>query len=458
MKVKITNLGNVEYGEVDLSKRLTVFCGPNNTGKTYVSYILYSLLKQQVIYDHTGRPNLDSVFVNGTASTELNLEKLSKYRQSKILSISNSLESIFGISDSDKLSLFKDLKIQYSMSDKDFEKMAKSVALTFTFDWNGMDIIVNKGMNSTMVTFRCDKGPTKVPEDSYFFSWRMMTEIYDRLIDYPFVQSCIFPVERNSIYTFNKELSIQRNELIEQMQALKDNRKLGYDSVDRLLGRSTRYPMAIRDCLSVANDLNNLKKRRSQYSNFAESLEQQLLGGKITVTKEGEMEFIPKRGQRLPIQLSASIVKTLSSLTFYLKHLATCGDLIIIDEPEMNLHPDAQVELAHIFGQMVNNGLNLLISTHSDYIIRELNNMITLGSISDRKQVIEELKYTEEETLKAEDISVYLFKPKRRNSRVSTIVPIEVKADGFSMETIDEVINMLNDNSDRITYKWMYNE
>lgn len=458
MKVKITNLGNVEYGEVDLSKRLTVFCGPNNTGKTYVSYILYSLLKQQVIYDHTGRPNLDSVFVNGTASTELNLEKLSKYRQSKILSISNSLESIFGISDSDKLSLFKDLKIQYSMSDKDFEKMAKSVALNFTFDWNGMDIIVNKGMNSTMVTFRCDKGPTKVPEDSYFFSWRMMTEIYDRLIDYPFVQSCIFPVERNSIYTFNKELSIQRNELIEQMQALKDNRKLGYDSVDRLLGRSTRYPMAIRDCLSVANDLNNLKKRRSQYSNFAESLEQQLLGGKITVTKEGEMEFIPKRGQRLPIQLSASIVKTLSSLTFYLKHLATCGDLIIIDEPEMNLHPDAQVELAHIFGQMVNNGLNLLISTHSDYIIRELNNMITLGSISDRKQVIEELKYTEEETLKAEDISVYLFKPKRRNSRVSTIVPIEVKADGFSMETIDEVINMLNDNSDRITYKWMYNE
>ena len=242
------------------------------------------------------------------------------------------------------------------------------------------------------------------------------------------------------------------------MQALKDNKRLGRDSVDRLLGRSTRYPLAIRDCLSVANDLNNLKKQKSNYADFAETLERKLLGGKISVTKEGDMEFVPKKGQRLPIHLSASIVKTLSSLTFYLKHLAVRGDLIIIDEPEMNLHPDAQVMLARIFGQMVNKGLNLLISTHSDYIIRELNNMITLGSINDRQSMMEELGYTPEEVLTFSDVSVYLFNPKRANSKVAKIESIEVKDDGFSMETIDEVIYQLNINSDRVNYKLRYNE
>lgn len=458
MKVIIKNLGNVESGEIDLSKRLTVFCGPNNTGKTYVSYILYSLIKTQYYYDDRSNLDLSKVFTEGEVSIEIDLDNLIKYRKNKIHSITNSLESIFGISDSDKLSLFKSLELKYGVSDREFSNSIKDIQLNFSFEWSEMSFIVKKEKGSTLVIVKRSDAIASVPEDDYFFSWRLKYEVYERLVNYPFAKSCIFPVERNSIYTFNKELSIQRNELIEQMQALKDNRKIGYDSVDRLLGRSTRYPLAIRDCLSVANDLNNLKKQKSEYAFFAETLEQRLLGGKIAVSKEGEVEFVPKRGQRLPIHLSASIVKTLSSLTFYLKHLAVRGDLIIIDEPEMNLHPDAQVLLARIFGQMVNEGLNLLISTHSDYIIRELNNLITLGSITERDALMDELNYSEKEVLKAEDVSVYLFKPRRRNSRVSTIVSVPIKKDGFSMDTIDEVIYELNSNSDRITYKLQYNE
>ena len=458
MKVIIKNLGNVESGEIDLSKRLTVFCGPNNTGKTYVSYILYSLIKTQYYYDDRSNLDLSKVFTEGEVSIEIDLDNLIKYRKNKIHSITNSLESIFGISDSDKLSLFKSLELKYGVSDREFSNSIKDIQLNFSFEWSEMSFIVKKEKGSTLVIVKRSDAIASVPEDDYFFSWRLKYEVYERLVNYPFAKSCIFPVERNSIYTFNKELSIQRTELIEQKQALKDNRKIGYDSVDRLLGRSTRYPLAIRDCLSVANDLNNLKKQKSEYAFFAETLEQRLLGGKIAVSKEGEVEFVPKRGQRLPIHLSASIVKTLSSLTFYLKHLAVRGDLIIIDEPEMNLHPDAQVLLARIFGQMVNEGLNLLISTHSDYIIRELNNLITLGSITERDALMDELNYSEKEVLKAEDVSVYLFKPRRRNSRVSTIVSVPIKKDGFSMDTIDEVIYELNSNSDRITYKLQYNE
>ena len=458
MKVIIKNLGNVESGEIDLSKRLTVFCGPNNTGKTYVSYILYSLIKTQYYYDDRSNLDLSKVFTEGEVSIEIDLDNLIKYRKNKIHSITNSLESIFGISDSDKLSLFKSLELKYGVSDREFSNSIKDIQLNFSFEWSEMSFIVKKEKGSTLVIVKRSDAIASVPEDDYFFSWRLKYEVYERLVNYPFAKSCIFPVERNSIYTFNKELSIQRNELIEQMQALKDNRKIGYDSVDRLLGRSTRYPLAIRDCLSVANDLNNLKKQKSEYAFFAEIMEKKLLGGKIAVTKEGEVEFVPRQGQRLPIHLTASIVKTLSSLTFYLKHLAERNDLIIIDEPEMNLHPDAQVVLARIFGQLVNQGLNLLISTHSDYIIRELNNMITLGSIEDRKALMDELGFEDGDVLSSKDVAVYLFKPKRRDSKKVKIEQVDVKEDGFSMETIDDVIFQLNVNSDRINYKLRYNE
>lgn len=458
MKIQIKNLGNIESGALDISKRLTVFCGPNNTGKTYVSYVIYSLLKSMYYFDDEQIPNLNNVFVEDKVVFKLNAKSLTAYRKNKLQNMRSSLESLFGISDHDKLSLFKDLIIQYGMSDDEFFKAVADYTLDFSFVWNSLSLAVKKEKGTYDVVISKPQGISTIENDTFFFSWQLATSIYDALVNYPFSKSCIFPVERNSIYTFNKELSIQRNELIEQMQALKDNKRIGRDSVDRLLGRSTRYPLAIRDCLSVANDLNNLKKQKSEYADFAEFLERDLLGGKISVTKEGEVEFVPKKGQRLPIHLSASIVKTLSSLAFYLKHLAVRGDLIIIDEPEMNLHPDAQVVLTRIFGRMVNRGLNLLISTHSDYIIRELNNMITLGSIDDRQALLNELGYTADEVLDYSDVSVYLFKPKKANSKAVRIESVEVKEDGFSMETIDEVIYELNINSDRINFKLRYHE
>lgn len=458
MRVRIQNLGNVESGDIDISKKLTVFCGPNNTGKTYVSYIIYSLIKAQYYFDDQINQDLSKLIADGEMVLSIDEGSLLKYRQRKMNIVSHSLESIFGISDKDKLSLFSKLEMHYGLSDKEFISSVKKYSLDYTMEWAGLMVRVYKESGKMQISVKRTDKESSFTDDVYLFSMRFKVDLYNRLINYPFVQSSIFPVERNSIYTFNKELSIQRNELIEQMQALKENRKIGYDSVDRLLGRSTRYPLAIRDCLSVANDLNNLKKRTSEYASFSEMLEQKLLGGKISVTKEGEVEFVPKRGQRLPIHLSASIVKTLSSLTFYLKHLATRGDLIIIDEPEMNLHPDAQVVLARVLALLVNKGLNLLISTHSDYIIRELNNLITLGSIQDRAEVMAELGYEEEEVLNADNVSVYLFKPRKKNSKLSTIIPVPVKEDGFSMETIDNVIFELNSNSDRITYKLQYNE
>ena len=48
MKIQVENLGAIKNAKINLDKPLTLFCGQNNTGKTYLAYIIYALTKVKV--------------------------------------------------------------------------------------------------------------------------------------------------------------------------------------------------------------------------------------------------------------------------------------------------------------------------------------------------------------------------------------------------------------------------
>lgn len=48
MKIKVNDLGAIKEGTIDLSKKLTVFCGPNGTGKTYMAYLIYAISQANI--------------------------------------------------------------------------------------------------------------------------------------------------------------------------------------------------------------------------------------------------------------------------------------------------------------------------------------------------------------------------------------------------------------------------
>ena len=140
-----------------------------------------------------------------------------------------------------------------------------------------------------------------------------------------------------------------------------------------------------------------------------------------------------------------------------MKHIATKNELIIIDEPELNLHPNNQVYLTKVFAKLINKGFRLLISTHSDYIIRELNNLIMASSDNiQTKKIAEKLGYSEDEKLKSDSVSAYLFNYKNKTSRNITISPIKVTETGFDVKTIDQTVDDLNDVSEELFYSIKY--
>jgi predicted ATPase len=59
---------------------------------------------------------------------------------------------------------------------------------------------------------------------------------------------------------------------------------------------------------------------------------------------------------KLEIGESSSAVRSLLDLGFYMKHIAKPNDLLIIDEPELNLLPENQRLITQVLANLVNIG------------------------------------------------------------------------------------------------------
>lgn len=452
MKISIENLGPIKAGQVDLDKRLTVFSGPNNSGKTYVAFLIYALIKANYkFYRQDRRTNFVLTLIQKkTIRYDISIDEVWKYRKEELESIVNSLDSIFGISSDVVSQLFSLFKIDIIQSKEELQDSILKMNFTNRLSVNGFNIEVHKSEGDDFIELKTsDKIVTK--ENIEFSELFLESKLLSLIAFYPFTNSHILPVERNSIYTFSKELSIKKQEFLDRAQELSSNTKK--DPFHWLVRRSTRYPLPIRDGLEIAEDLSNFSSRKGEFYSLAKELELDLLNGQMILSKDGEVQFASNKAKtkKIPIHLSASIVKTLSSFVFYLKHIASKNDLIIIDEPELNLHPNNQVVLTRFFAKLIQKGFRLLISTHSDYIIRELNNLIMISSLKTNiDEIREKYGYSEDMVLHKEDVGAYLFNYKNSKSRNITIKKIRVTESGFDVSTIDDTIDLINKVSEEL--------
>lgn len=126
--------------------------------------------------------------------------------------------------------------------------------------------------------------------------------------------------------------------------------------------------------------------------------------------------------QSIPVQRASSMVAELAPLLSWIEHLLSPGDLLLIDEPEAHMHPEAVLAVAHSLVALSQSGVKVLCTTHSSEFLHQVSNCMLRTASSSSADAEKATK------ISTEDIGVYRFE-RQRPSSGTMIVPVTIDPD-----------------------------
>lgn len=145
------------------------------------------------------------------------------------------------------------------------------------------------------------------------------------------------------------------------------------------------------------------------------------------------------------------IVWVLNLLGYYL--ITGKKVLLMIEEPESHLYPSAQQEVAELLSLFANAGNEVLVTTHSPYILGSFNYMLLAAQAEHSKREIIKQIVDRKNWIASDHISAWFVeKGEVRNAIVN-----DENCALIQNELIDEASTRINDRSDRILEQ-MYEE
>ncbi len=273
---------------------------------------------------------------------------------------------------------------------------------------------------------------------------RVLGDLFTSLVfDDIFPDPIIITAERLGISLFYKELDEKRNSLVDGLQKLDDNDR-DVHPFDILMSMSAYYATPIRDHIAFTRNLDNIKKYSSKLdSAYSMELIKDILGAEFKKENKQDIRFYTKNKKNnkfdIPLYLASSSARCIVDIYFYLKHMAKEGDILIIDEPESHLTLKNQRLMAKLIASLVNLNINVFITTHSDFLVKELNNLILLSNDFKEKDIWlnrNKKAYTSSDKLNHKDISVY----QANNGQLDKLI---VSHKGIEVPFFDDEINNL---------------
>jgi len=176
-------------------------------------------------------------------------------------------------------------------------------------------------------------------------------------------------------------------------------------SISGLPGPDTEF---LSDLVSLSKGSRPPKDELIQAVGF---IEKNVMHGEIDLDETSGLPFPEIAYQtsvgKFTLDQTSSMVSELAPLILFLKYLVHPGDLLILEEPESHLHPAAQRKLARGIVRLVNAGVKVLITTHSDIFVSQINNLLRASYAS--KRWLREHGYAPEDCIRHDDVSAYLF-------------------------------------------------
>ncbi|GBF53281.1 hypothetical protein N0824_01134 [Microcystis sp. 0824] len=482
MELLIKNLGSIRNNNqaIDLTKKFYTFIGYNNSGKTLVSQLLWTIFNHDNIRKFSENTQIDSLVIDSekpikkiTINQELIDEILNKFSQF----IEKEVVNTYNLDASIKETIIGSNKLIFQADIKEFKETefqpTFSVRVAGNNDLEYLQISKRKG--SLTINIKELNIPEKVfdqiPRDFFerFNPYKesviipsIIRVLLSPIQDTFFIPASrsFFPVFYQYIYEIERNKRIESNRLfLELIENIDDDSDSNEDKLKRLREQLPKrsYTEPMNKVIESLYSLNTKKKINSVYNSLIEKMIG-LMGGEITISSLEliapiQFSFKFDESKDLPMYLASSSVNQLTILYLYLKYWAKeKNNFLMIDEPEVNLHPENQIRLMDILVQFVTEHNNrVLITTHSPILTDILNNYVYLHTLKsydvDVTKIIEDnqLKNLNPEiSIAKEDLGVYFFTGDK-------IIDYGTSQYGVYFRNFTEVINSVQKSGEILT-------
>ncbi len=468
LDMEIKNFGPISHGRINL-KPLTIFVGPNNSGKSYAATLVHSILSSEnninfrnINFRHSIRKSQTDVIGGIYDHIEKNRNKICftipVYITNQLINLT--IQSLYGEID-------RNISRNFNSSSEALVRNGSKAAKITIHDSPSLKITIGRKIKSELSLVENMKYEVKI-EDKPPAHMKRKT-IHKRS------ENGKITLHLNKISKFFEAELVQT--MIESTASLITHKKIpsmshyfpaarsgilqGHKAISASIIRNAQYggledfeipklPGPITEFISNIIDIDNMP---GPFSDLAEQLEMDLLEGRITMqisTKRAsspEIEY-EREGMKIPLHRTSSTVSEIAPFSLYLKHIVRRGDLLIIEEPEAHLHPENQAIFARYIIRMIRMGLNVLVTTHSVFLVEQLGQYMLASRISPDIR-INGLGYQKNDYLGFDEVAPYVFT--RIKDGGHKISPIEVYTDeGISQEEFVKVDDMLYSNALKI--------
>lgn len=424
--INVKNFGPIEAAEIDL-RPLTVFVGESNTGKTYLAALIYALHKN---FGGVSQFPWAGFAVSYFSVAYRLLQGDSQSQQEKfeqeileVIEKLNTPERPFKFFD-----LPQEIRTQLEVRLTDQEDFTNELERCFDLESVSKLIRFTGSRNNEMkVSLSVSEG-----DQTYWdFETRVAGSTDPAITVHINPNMILLDAKRKT--EFRKVSDVER-----QFRILRAHRWRTADSyylpaarsgimqshgviATALIKRATRISLdrfevstfsgMIADFLEQIINYRESATSSSSIRRVAEQLEAELLDGRIEVkrpTSEAYPEFLyrPDKGKEaLRMSHSSAMVSELAPLVSLLRGVVGQGDLLIIEEPESHLHPGAQTKIAQTLARLIRAGVRVLITTHSNFLLQQIGNLIREGEL----QKLGEPTSESADYLKKEEVGAWQF-------------------------------------------------
>lgn len=385
MKLVLENIGLLQKADIELN-HLTTIAGENDNGKSTVGKVLFCVIKAMSCYKEDlqeskefkisqKRNELFFLFRRILTQKSPDFDFLEKF--DTLFAIPNSsiflsqfdeiltrLEETQDIFEANELSKIKAIR-------NDIKQIIETPEIKIQSIENALNKAFSAEFDRSILQNDKETGSIQIYENNLIlFDLQINKDNRIKLLKEP------EPIEIKDVTFIESPLILNHHDLLIRSQSGFDIKKR---SVNRLgIPYTTLHTKDLFDKLKERSILGTLI-----FSDFSMNrMVREIIEGDIVYSQDSQDFVFKKNNNEISIKNTASGIKSFGLLQL----LANNGfihqnALLVFDEPENHLHPKWQLKFAELLVELASQGVYILVSSHSPYMIEALKRYSEISKI-----------------------------------------------------------------------------